>query len=365
MKRYLIIFSLTLALLINPFVEIFSQGLIIFLKDGTTMTFPNEAIDSVVAYSSSDHEIKFSSNSLQFSPASSSQFLKLNSDTRWDATTSDNWIILSTNSGTKSLDINVTVTKNLEQTDRKGYVAFNFFGKEDTIDIVQQGCYLSANPTKISFSSSGGNQSVSIISNSEYTLSTTADWLEIPQKGTRDDVISIIAAENTSLSGRKASVIIKVDNGLECCLNVSQESQSFVFPQDTLKYGCEETTDTIVCNSKLKVSVSCSEDWLNVKYENGKLIIFVQDNELGKSRKADVKLSISDGEDSIEKAFIVRQNPIKTLIDKDAFGEDSNLNNPNSGSEINKEDFEEDDNLNTNDSGSTIDKQSFDDDIAL
>lgn len=360
--RIIVLFSLLFFVMESL---LMAQGLMIFYKDGSSMNIPNSAIDSVVAYGSGDHEVKFSSSNMTLQPFASSQNIEMTGDIQWHATSSNDWIRFSPSEGNGSATIHLSLLENKEKVGREGSIVFSFLGMEKTITITQQSYFLNVSPEQLLFQSKGGEQNLTILSNGDWSLSTSADWLDIPTGESGNKTIPINALDNASATNRSTTLSVKISNGIEKLITIQQNGRKITLPFDTLKVGCKSESDTINCQSDGALSIKSSVEWITTSYQNGKLIVSVLENKSVKSRVGDVTISVLDIEGKIERVLTVYQLPQGSFIDKNPFNEDSDLNTKNSNSSVEKNDFENDSDMNTPENNSAIDKEDFTEDIAL
>lgn len=152
---------------------------------------------------------------LEFGWKPSSLPLQLSISNKWVAAVSVGWISLSNYSGTGSVDINVSVTKNELDEPREGKIIFTSDGKSLEVLVIQSGQYLLLDSTTGEIGAAGGKIELSV-ENSVATsyeveyLSNEQDWVSVSN---HEGVYSMDISANNSISSRTANLVIRATDG--------------------------------------------------------------------------------------------------------------------------------------------------------
>jgi hypothetical protein len=109
-----------------------------------------------------------------------------------------------------------------------------------------------------------------IISNTEWTISSGAEWLSLtPASGTGNAKITAAADENTDFTSRSATVKVTADGVSSKLVEVTQSRALSVSSNEITIDPEEGSTEKFVINSEGKWTISASEDWISFSPESG------------------------------------------------------------------------------------------------
>ena len=179
-----------------------------------------------------------SATDLSFDELSSTQTLRIVSNTRWRISCNDNWISLSQESGTGDAVISVTAMTNEITSSRQSYIVFTSDDNKnkESIRIVQNAAkkYLTLDVSNIVFSGDGGTESITVKCNSLWTASCDVDWISLSSRsGSGDANITVKAIANPNTTTRQTTITF---SDSETILKVSV-SQKGISPVLTIKVG--------------------------------------------------------------------------------------------------------------------------------
>jgi hypothetical protein len=131
-------------------------------------------------------------------------------------------------------------------------------------------CNLTVNTSNIEIPSIGGNAEINIISNSNWSVSSDVNWIQVlPISGNNNDKLTISINENVNFTERKGIITINSCNLNKyisviqpgnCYLNISKSSM--VFPASG---GSQDFT--VTSNSTWKIS--SDNKWITINQESG------------------------------------------------------------------------------------------------
>lgn len=89
---------------------------------------------------------------------------------------------------------------------------------------------LSVSPSSLSYRATGGSEEITVASNIEWTVTSSADWLTItPTSGSGDGTITVEAAINTSEGERTATITVSGEGATPKTINVTQADPNECF----------------------------------------------------------------------------------------------------------------------------------------
>ena len=181
-----------------------------------------------------DSEISFNPSEPVFDSAGGSQIIGIKSGLDWTASTSDSWITLTPSEGYGSDSweyMRVTVEAN-EDDPRTGTITVRNGSRSADLPITQGtlDTSITLDKTEISFTSVGGNASVSFTTVRSWTAASSESWLSVsPSSGTgseSDQMLTLSAAAN---EGTARSATVSISNGKETVtVSVSQSEDQLI-----------------------------------------------------------------------------------------------------------------------------------------
>ena len=145
--------------------------------------------------------ITASTESLTFDNTPGTLDISIKSEAPWSASTSNSWIELTPLSADAGSSIlKVSVSPNTSINERTGYIILTIGSKERVqIPIRQRGIYVEVDKTSLDFSAFGESQTISISSNTNWTILDCPSWLSVSQKnGIGAAIVTITATNNSS-----------------------------------------------------------------------------------------------------------------------------------------------------------------------
>lgn len=166
--------------------------------------------------------LKVSSTNLFFEPSASSQSIIVKSNLDYTVTSSATWCTATQSTdGTKII---ISVDNNTTLSQREALVTLN---AEDSklskiVNVTQSEVFLDVSSTYLNFSSSASSQSVTVTSNWDYTVTSSASWCTATTSSDRKTLIINVAANNSG-EIRVATVNMKNEHtGLTAQISINQ-----------------------------------------------------------------------------------------------------------------------------------------------
>ena len=178
------------------------------------------------------HRCKLSVSPMEqitFDAVSGSKTLTVKSNCEWYATATQDWITPTPNSGSDNGTIVVQVSENLSVNERTGTLEiFSDCGEVNlTMTITQKGSvgHVDTDLSSLQFAGKeGAEQSLSIIANSSWTVSSKPDWIDVSSThGKGNSTIKLTTnSKNNSSKERTSELIISCD-GNSVVVNLVQK----------------------------------------------------------------------------------------------------------------------------------------------
>lgn len=211
---------------------------------------------------------------LSFSVDGGTEELTITSNVNWRLDSSLSWISISPDSGTGSTRVSVAAEKNQSSNGRSGFISLkNSYGETiQDIRISQAGTAASAYPSSIHFTNvEGDQQQISISSNSSWTLTTTADWIELNiTSGNGNGEVNVSTTVNNSGSERSAEILLKNGAGetLQTII-VTQDSYMLSVSDTSINFNSSSSSETVSIQSNYNWTASVDALWVTLSRTSG------------------------------------------------------------------------------------------------
>ena len=165
---------------------------------------------------------------------------------------------------------------------------------------------LTVSTPDLSFDAEGGSQSVTVNSNSDWTIASDSDWITVSAGtvGEGESTIDVTVAPNTGYESRTGTVTFTSSDGQTVTVTVTQpgaERPALVATPTELSFEAEGGTASVSTVANAEWSVSADQDWISVSVESvaagqGSVEVTVAANESSESRTGTVTFTSSDGQ---------------------------------------------------------------------
>ncbi len=151
------------------------------------------------------------------SEANTSTEIKVTASKEWIATTNQSWLTVSPSNGTGESSFTITATENTSITARTGIVVVTSGSTViGTVNVIQSGANadIIVEKNEMLFDCKDGSQSISVISNSPWSVSVDSEsssWLG----AVKDDLgnICVTVTAKNDIGERNGEIIVNADNG--------------------------------------------------------------------------------------------------------------------------------------------------------
>ena len=273
-------------------------------------------------------ELSVHPGSIEIDSDGGSSSFSITSNTSWNIR-SESWLTCSPSSGNGNATINLTAQANntgfvrsfnLEITDRTNQ-------KSCTVKVTQKVAQnsnptsestLSVSPSSLEFSADGGEMTVNVKSNTNWSVQERPGWISCNTSGNGDSSLKLTASANTSTDERSGNVKFSTEDGkVTTTITVRQSgtSTSLSLSKGELSFSSSASNNTtfdITSNGSWTVTDDAS--WLSCSPSEGKgnqtITVTVTENTDQQERSA--KISVKSG--NITRTINVRQSGVNASL---------------------------------------------------
>jgi len=227
-----------------------------------------------------------STSTLGFSAAAGNQTVNITSYSSWTVSESISWLSVTPTSGSNNSSINVSVLANPGAA-RTGIITLTAAcGTTVTITINQSAnnCLLNISSSTLDFSPTAGSQTISITSNSTWTVSESLSWLSVtPTSGSNNSNINVSVIANPG-AARTGIITLTAACGTTVTITINQSAGGCLLTtsSSTLDFSAAAGNQTISITSNSNWIVSESLSWVAVTpatgFNNGSFKAYVMTN---------------------------------------------------------------------------------------
>lgn len=210
-----------------------------------------------------------SPTALTFTAEAGNKSISISSNANWSVSENLSWLSVTPSSGKLNGTVTVTCQASLDQVPRSGEITIAVPGATPQIIAVTQAAYsisLGVNPSTLSFSPSGGTSNVGVTASVDWSVSETADWLDVSAlSGTGNASLSIICSQNTSTSPRNTIVTLTGADGTTRTVSVTQSgiTPTLSATPASVSLAVEGGTSNLSILSNTAWSIQTSAEWLS------------------------------------------------------------------------------------------------------
>lgn len=237
--------------------------------------YPTYTATTTVSQNAAGVELDASCSNTAPGSQQSTATLTIDSNVNWTISTNVDWITVATPlTGSGDATRNVTFAANSSTSQRTGKITVTGGGVTKEITITQAGVNvnLTASCTNTTPESTGGTGTLSITSNTSWTISTDDTWITIatPLTGTNNGTRTVTFGENTNTSQRTGTITV-TGSGVEPVeINIIQAGKDNTPRIISVDIKCE--------NEEIPVQIfvdfaSDRGDWAGVPFGTWKAIV--------------------------------------------------------------------------------------------
>lgn len=246
--------------------------------------------------------INASTESLVFNNTAGSVNVTINAEASWTASSSASWIDISPASGGSGTStMKVSVSPNTSTSERSGYVNLSIGGSQRIqIPVRQRGIYIETEQTELSFNAAGGSQNLSVLSNTNWTVSSAPSWITVsPSQGEGNGSVKVTASDNPYTTNRSGVVhLTQTGLSIDVAVSVSQAGKTFNVNTTVLNFEDKQSTQTIDIQTDGTWTASASESWITISptsnSSNSTLSVTVSENTSDNERSGQIVVVMAD-----------------------------------------------------------------------
>ena len=214
--------------------------------------------------------LTLSDASLDFTAAGETKQLTITSNAEWTATSDMSWLTISgTAMDTGNGSISVVAAEQAAAVGRMATITVETTGSlMRTVSVTQAAAVesLTLSDASLDFTAAGETKQLTITSNAEWTATSTATWLTLPTGGTEDEVIDVVAAEQTAAVGRMATITVKTTGGLMRTVSVTQAAavEALTLSDASLDFTAAGETKPVTITSNAEWTATSDMSWLTI-----------------------------------------------------------------------------------------------------
>jgi hypothetical protein len=209
-----------------------------------------------------------STESITFNNTASSVELKINSEAAWTAYSNDSWIEISPSTGSAgSSTLKISASENTSISERTGYVIITV-GNDQRIQIPvkQKGIYIEVDKSILSFDASGGDQTITISSNTSWIITDCPSWVKLSKtSGSGNATVTITVSDNPNASTRNATISVTQEGmTIGSSIYLEQNGKSFEIYASSLSFSDKAGTQSVNIKTDGTWSAKTDDSWISV-----------------------------------------------------------------------------------------------------
>jgi formylglycine-generating enzyme required for sulfatase activity len=217
--------------------------------------------DKTSSSTSKEKYMRVSVESLSFTSPEGSMSFTITSNTSWTIKSDHEWCTVSSTSGSNDATLTVNVSENTSTSSRSATITISTNDAGSVkVRVHQAGAdsNLQLNKANLSFTATGGSDSFTITSNTNWTITSDQTWCTVStSSGSENGTITVNVSENKSTESRSATITVRAGTTQQA-IAVTQAGAKV---QDTRqKLNLRFIESSIVMHSDESVSVSFTHD---------------------------------------------------------------------------------------------------------
>ena len=211
------------------------------------------------------------STEISIKSESQSVTVSFTSNVPWKASVSADWIFISPSSGQAgSKTVSIKVMENTTDQPRTATVTItDIDGKSTLTFVINQEAMvreLALNPESMTFSAQGGEDNLTVSSNTDWTVSKDVDWITLnSDKGSGDFSLKVTVNENQGLTARTGSITVTTADGkINGTVAVQQAGADVVFSIDKqdVSVNADGEVFTVSVTHNIGYKIDSKPDWV-------------------------------------------------------------------------------------------------------
>ncbi|MFC2104885.1 BACON domain-containing protein, partial [Bacteroidota bacterium] len=195
--------------------------------------------------------------------------ISVSSNVSYTISKSKSWISISKTSGTGNSSFTISCVKNPTAGSQSGTVTVTGGGLTRTITVTQTGPSLTVSPTSLSYLTAGGTKTVTITSNTDWTITDNRSWVSTSKTSGSNNSSFTVTLTNNSTGATRTGTVTLTGGGLTRTVSVSQSGDFTTVSPTSLSYGAPSSSKTITVSSNGSWSATSIPSWITVSPASG------------------------------------------------------------------------------------------------
>ena len=252
----------------------------VYIKIGTTTKLEIPVKQSGV-------EMSVSETSVKFDAGAETIVVTVKSNVAWQILDKPEWVTVSPSScfsGTCAVQF--SAAENTNTSPRYGKVLFAIKNGKNSflsVDVQQAAMHLPEIPNSLNVSNNAQSILIDIKSTDIWTVSTSANWIEVsPTEHVGDGTLEISITENNDDATRTGTITVSSTANRNQTITIKQEGKTFIVDYSDVIKSANACTVTVNVTSNVNWTVASEADWLTPSrlegFSNGTINVAVTNN---------------------------------------------------------------------------------------
>ena len=232
-------------------------------------------------------EMSVSETSVKFYAGAETIVVTVKSNVAWQILDKPEWVTVSPSScfsGTCAVQF--SAAENTNTSPRYGKVLFAIKNGKNSflsVDVQQAAMHLPEIPNSLNVSNNAQSILIDIKSTDIWTVSTSANWIEVsPTEHVGDGTLEISITENNDDATRTGTITVSSTANRNQTITIKQEGKTFIVDYSDVIKSANACTVTVNVTSNVNWTVASEADWLTPSrlegFSNGTINVAVTNN---------------------------------------------------------------------------------------
>ncbi|MCQ2113481.1 MAG: hypothetical protein MJY52_00240 [Bacteroidaceae bacterium] len=266
------------------------------LSDKIELATTDNVIRRTVNVSQAAKYIDIDVTTITFTYNEGIKVLSFSTDGSWMVSKDADWFTIDQTSGTGGASLTVHAQENMTLSDREGTIHLIIAGQQYTIKVYQGSKYLTLSSSAFDFNSSTGYTTVSIASNTNWTVSVKdkLDWLTAtPSSGSGNADITIGVSENNSSAERTGVIEVEIPNVHTYLINIKQTGKYIRTDRASVDFTAFGGSIVLNVETDGTYEVSKSGSWFGHIKSGDAITVMAPRNDTGTERTGTITLNMT------------------------------------------------------------------------
>lgn len=193
----------------------------------------------------------------------------------WQFSGVPSWLTVTPKSGNTTAAITITASENLSADTARTSIFYLESNEEGwkyklPIHVTQEAAssYITPSSKTVSFTGSKGSQTISVLSNIEWTVSSSTSWVNAEKSMDKTSVIIKVEANPTDVS-RTACVTLDGAGRVTSTIQITQEAAGVTGSTETIEFERDASSKSISITADAPWTTKTSGSWISVSPESG------------------------------------------------------------------------------------------------